>query len=219
MIYHNHRTLTYYGGIVMNKLKKEENIYSIRQRCSNLRTFINAVFNIGAILGVVWLLCTIALIFLPASGFDNIMHNIKNEKLNWLYGISFLSVHGLPISIEKVLYPKSLSLITNFIALIKYGFLMLIIYYIKNILNSIQYNHTPFILDNADRLKYIGIITIIKSILPNIIAFYSINMAVKYGDTNFFRGFSFIFVGMLILIFAHIFRYGCQLQKDIDETL
>lgn len=203
----------------MNKLKKEEDIYSIRQSCSNLNTFMNAVFNIGVILGVVWLLGSIALIFLPSSGFDNAYNNIDSENLSWLYHISFFSISSLPISIEKVFYPKSLSIIANFTALSKYGLLMMIIYYIKKILNSIQCSHTPFILDNADRLKYIGILTIIKSIVPNLVACLPVERVVKFNNCNFFKGFSFIFVGVLMLIFAHIFRYGCQLQQDIDETL
>lgn len=208
-------------NFIMRKKDTKETIYSIRDNCSDLSSFTNFIFIIGTIFGLLWLLYSIWLIFLPASGFDNAIKHINNEQFNSAYCISFFPIKLLPVYIEikSVIYPKLFSIASNFTVLLGYGLLMVIIYFIKEILNSIRYNHTPFTIVNANRLKYIGIFTILKTILPNTLAFIYINKAITCGNCNFFTGFSFIFIGMLVLVLSRIFKYGCQLQEDIDETL
>ncbi len=84
-------------------------------------------------------------------------------------------------------------------------------------------NGTPFFDGCENKLNSIAVMLISASVLPNLAAFavMSLRRAFDLGCT-FERSFvdgDIAFVGVVVFFLAQVFRYGCILQKQSDETL
>ncbi|MGE5549600.1 MAG: DUF2975 domain-containing protein [Bacteroidota bacterium] len=85
---------------------------------------------------------------------------------------------------------------------------------------------TPFNLENAKRIRAIGLICIGGSFLQSLVSFlvgYLLmnNVIIKGVEVNA-KGGSFmggIFIGLVILVLAEIFRHGAALQEEQNLTV
>lgn len=132
-------------------------------------------------------------------------------------------------SISKLLVTYSLDqpfsnikfafIIAEVIFFIKQSLAILIFYHINKILDNIEKNYTPFIIENANKIRFVGLLIIAYSIVPNLTAYPLLKLVTKGVSLDINSSIPIIFAASFILLLAKIFTYGCELQKDSDETL
>ncbi len=95
-----------------------------------------------------------------------------------------------------------------------------IIAFIYDIFCSIGKSFTPFTIKITRRIKQIAVISIVLS-LRNCLGGFSDALVDYYtiGELTWRINFAGLLSGMVILCLALIFRYGCELQQQSDETL
>lgn len=75
---------------------------------------------------------------------------------------------------------------------------------------------TPFTAENIERVKKIGIYSIVMPTIQNVVV-YICGVLIKMNglkDINFeVRGFIF---GIIVLCLAYVFSYGVNLQEEVD---
>lgn len=75
---------------------------------------------------------------------------------------------------------------------------------------------TPFTAENVERVKKIGIYSIVMPTIQNMVV-YICGVLIKMNglkDVNFeVRGFIF---GIIVLCLAYVFSYGVNLQEEVD---
>lgn len=112
--------------------------------------------------------------------------------------------------------PNSL-LVMFFFMLINTSLMTIIIVFVYDIFCSIGKSFTPFTVKIAGRIKQIAIIFIVASLIGGfsdaLVDYYTI------GELSWRIDFTGLLSGMVILCLALIFRYGCDLQQQSDETL
>ncbi|MEO2257601.1 DUF2975 domain-containing protein [Paenibacillus amylolyticus] len=92
---------------------------------------------------------------------------------------------------------------------------------IRNIIGSILSGSSPFNQANATRLKKLGIVVILYSLLAKLV----LNILICLFVTRIFSinlgGISLIgiIIGILVLFVSEIFKYGVLLQEEHDSTL
>ncbi|MGV2881436.1 DUF2975 domain-containing protein [Paenibacillus taichungensis] len=92
---------------------------------------------------------------------------------------------------------------------------------IRNIIGSILSGSSPFNQANATRLKKLGIVVILYSLLAKLV----LNILICLFVTRIFSinlgGISVIgiIIGILVLFVSEIFKYGVLLQEEHDSTL
>jgi hypothetical protein len=92
---------------------------------------------------------------------------------------------------------------------------------IRNIIGSILSGSSPFNQANATRLKKLGIVVILYSLLAKLV----LNILICLFVTRIFSinlgGISLIgiIIGILVLFVSEIFKYGALLQEEHDSTL
>lgn len=131
---------------------------------------------------------------------------------------SFLSAFDIRINNRAVLNIASQPLILMFIlALINIIVLTIIIYFVYLIFRGIEKTYTPFHEKNTSRIKIIAGMTIILSIIGSfsdaVVDYYTI------GQLTWKLNIEGIVIGIIIYFIALVFHYGCELQKESDETL
>lgn len=108
-------------------------------------------------------------------------------------------------------------LVMFFFMLINTSLMTLIIAFVYDIFCNIGKSFTPFTIKVANRIKQIAIIFIVLSLIGGfsnaLVDYYTI------GELTWRIDFAGLLSGMVILCLALIFRYGCDLQKQSDETL
>lgn len=87
-------------------------------------------------------------------------------------------------------------------------------------LERIGKSYSPFIPEVADDIRWVGRITICVGLFRKLILQTGISILV-YRQVYFNNpiDFMWVLVGLIILLVGDIFRRGCILQKDADETL
>lgn len=110
------------------------------------------------------------------------------------------------------------ALFALFVSMILYSIVMCIIFYnIYLIFRDTKSERTPFRHKHAVRIKRISLLVIIMSLInsgsSSLFDLFTLNKMVWNID---FSGF---FLGIIIYCLALFFDYGCELQKQSDETL
>ncbi|GIP22619.1 DUF2975 domain-containing protein [Paenibacillus sp. J22TS3] len=92
---------------------------------------------------------------------------------------------------------------------------------IRYIIGSILSGNSPFSLANAVRLKRLGIVVILYSLLAKLILNILICLFVTHIFSINLGGISLIgiIIGILVLFVSEIFKYGALLQEEHDSTL
>lgn len=76
---------------------------------------------------------------------------------------------------------------------------------------------TPFTLENVNYLKMMSYI-LIANIIVDILLGFIVKTFIRVDISNSY-GFSSIIIMMALACFSHIFKYGCNLQKNIDSSI
>lgn len=97
---------------------------------------------------------------------------------------------------------------------------LLILWLAGKMLNQIGKSHSPFIPEAADYVKWIGRIIMLMGLFRNLLMQAGISVIV-YHQISLRNpiDFSWILVGLIVLLVGDIFKRGCVLQKDADEML
>ncbi|WP_340399026.1 DUF2975 domain-containing protein [Paenibacillus sp. FSL H8-0079] len=92
---------------------------------------------------------------------------------------------------------------------------------IRNIIGSILSGSSPFSLANATRLRRLGVVVILYSLLAKLLLniliclFVTRIFSINLGSISLIG----IIIGILVLFVSEIFKYGALLQEEHDSTL
>lgn len=102
-------------------------------------------------------------------------------------------------------------------------FIIFILFKISGITDNIIKAGTPFVRQNAIFLKQCSILTILYSLLPNMfgsIASRAVLMSYGIsGEINITSCEGSLFLAIVIYFISQIFKYGCELQNEMDEII
>ena len=100
----------------------------------------------------------------------------------------------------------------------------------RHVFRRLRTAETPFCYDIADKIKGTGFLAILLGVIWCVYRTIA-EMLIKNGTIRFvweqegFRelGYTFIFsviiLGVVLMMTAYVFNYGCKLQQESDETL
>lgn len=198
-------------------------ISSIRIHCNNINYIVKLFLYIFAIIAFSRVIYTIFILFKFGNSLEVL--SFKNEFIIKSSNLSFWM--GGSISKSLATYPldqpfsniKFAFIIAQITDLIKQSLIILTFYFINKILNNIEINYTPFIIENANKIKLVGFLLIAFSIVPNLVAYFLLKIVTEGVVLDIDSSLPMIFAASFILLLSKIFAYGCELQKDSDETL
>lgn len=176
-----------------------------QRKISNISKTMALVFKIaGIVTGIISVLAIGAICILA---FPN-----GEIKQSFIAAFEVTANNGTVISIAS----NSL-LVMFFFMLINTSLMTIIIVFIYDIFCSIGKSCTPFTIKVTKRIKQIAIISIALSLIGGfsdaLVDYYTI------GELTWRIDFIGLLSSMVILCLALIFRYGCDLQQQSDETL
>lgn len=198
----------------------------MKNRAKNTSVILNVVYWVLIVLLLAILCLLIWAGFLSADKF----HAEKGWD-NWVLNIALTDGSSFFIAIPfKLLQPNGQNVIqakAAFISVLLFSvlpFILVMLYGIKqvnNILLSITYNHTPFIIKNARRIRNLAFLimgySLFGHLLVNIAMIFTVTHIFSINITNI--SLSGFIIGFLILIISQIFQYGTYLQEEYDTTL
>lgn len=195
----------------------------IRIHCSKINYIVKLFLYIFLFVSFTSIIYTIFILTQAGNSLEVL--SFRNEFLIKSSNFSFFS--GGSISKSVVTYSldqpfsniKFAFIIAQIISLIKDSLIIPIFYFVNKILNNIETNHTPFIIENARKIKLVGLLLIAYAIVPNLVAYCLLQSVTKGVALDIGSSLPMIFASSFILLLSKIFTYGCELQKDSDETL
>lgn len=178
---------------------------SSREKIRNMSKKISIVLRLGFVVSnVIAILAFIAIGILLFSG--------EETKSSFLAAFHVTANNGTVISIEA----RSLLIMFAFM-LIDTILISLAIFFIYAIFNEIRKGFTPFSHENTARIKKIALIAAVLSIAGScsdvLTDYYTI------GELTWRVNIIGIIAAVIIYGISLIFSYGCDLQRESDETL
>ena len=176
-----------------------------QEKIRSMSKKISIVLKLGFIVSnVIVILSLIAIGILVLSG--------EETKLSFLAAFNVTANNGTTISIEA----QSLLIMFAFM-LIDTILISLAIFFVYAIFDKIRKGFTPFTHENTTRIKKVAIITAILSIVGS----YSDSLVDYYtiGELTWRVNIIGMIVAIIIYCISLIFSYGCDLQRESDETL
>ncbi len=136
----------------------------------------------------------------------------EETKSSFLAAFDVTAINGTTISIEA----RSLLIMFIFM-LIDTILISLAIFFVYAVFDELRKGFTPFSHENTTRIKKIAIITAILSIVGScsdaLVDYYTI------GELTWRVNIIGMIVAIIIYCISLIFSYGCDLQRESDETL
>lgn len=136
----------------------------------------------------------------------------EDTKSSFLAAFNVTANNGTTISIGA----RSLLNMFAFM-LIDTVLISLAIFFIYAVFNEIRKGFTPFTHENTVRIKKIAVITAVLSIVGScsdaLVDYYTI------GELTWRVNITGMIVAIIIYCISLIFSYGCDLQRESDETL
>jgi len=161
----------------------------------------------------------IASIFVPKGLYDfdlSLLGNINVQIANVVYEVTEGTFEGI-INVKSIVIQ---GIITGIVQL---GILQFILIMLKNIVSDVK-KENPFSSENFKRLKFIGFAYIGAGVVSPVFNSWLMFRIVEALDLfridlNYSLNLQSIFMGLIILGLASVFRYGASLQEDHDLTV
>lgn len=97
---------------------------------------------------------------------------------------------------------------------------LLVLYHIIRILNTIKKSHSPFVPVIVENVKRVGYIMIVMGLCSKIVLQMGMGLvAFHMPYMNNPVVFSCLFAGVIVFLVGDIMEWGCELQEFSDETL
>jgi len=176
-----------------------------QRKISNISKTMALIFKIaGIITGIASVLAVCAICILVFSNGE--------MKQSFLDAFKVTANNGTVIGITS----GSL-LVMFFFMLLNTSLMTIITVFVYDIFCTIGKSFTPFTMSIANRIKQIAMISIVLGLVGGfsdaLVDYYTI------GELTWRIDFAGLLSGMVILCLALVFRYGCDLQRQSDETL
>lgn len=124
------------------------------------------------------------------------------------FGITILTDKGLNVRAFNVL-------LVSIAGRMAFCFAALLI--LRGLLKRIIKSYTPYEPANVRHIRQLAWLILLSDVLPEAAAWILGRLS---GVTAAFQlNITFVFMGLVFLCVAEIFRYGCYLQQEADETL
>lgn len=181
-----------------------------------LHTVVRILFWITVVAAVAGVIGSVVMAFMPASYFNT--GNTTSLALAMDSVIKYrLDPPLTPVSLKPVFFTALLTSIPAFVLL------ALIFSNLAGILKTVK-AEKPFAAENAKRLTVMGVVILASSVLVNVLQAAVVlvmvtTLDIANIDINYNINFTMLFMGLLLLILAGIFRYGNYLQDEVDSTL
>ncbi len=122
-------------------------------------------------------------------------------------------------------HTRTLTTIQYLIQIVNFGCGLLCLLLLRGIVGSITPD-TPFVLKNATRIQLIAIVLLVQVYLSqglNYLYVSQMNTAIVDSTLYLRPQFTFLpdgaLLGLLLLLLAKVYRYGCTLQHEHDTTV
>lgn len=133
---------------------------------------------------------------------------VTAEQAGSKFGITVLTENGLNVKAFDVL-------LVNLAGRMAFCFAALVI--LRRLLKRIVKSYTPFEPANVRSIRQLAWLVLLSDVLPEAVGWILARLS---GVTAAFQlNIIFLFMGLVFLCVAEIFRYGCYLQQEADETL
>jgi hypothetical protein len=199
---------------------KQMSLEKMNKSAKALKT-VMSVFYVASIVGIVIsLIIAICSVALPNSYFS--VDHFRNGGFSLdVNGIFRYDLNGSNLSSDVNM--KGVFESIAFAAFVYSAAMTIIFKELRDILITVT-KKEPFNEKNAERLTRISAVIIVGSVLfnfiNNLVAGLIIDtLEIKYINVVTSINISMLLTGFLILILAGIFKYGCYLQKEHDETV
>ena len=198
-------------------------ITSIRIHCNKINYIVKIFLYIFLFVAFTSIIYTIFILTQSENSLEVLSFanefTIKSSNFSFFAGGS-ISKSLVTYSLDQPFSNIKLAfIIGEIISLIKLSLSILIFYFINKILSNIENNYTPFIIENANKIKLVGLLLIAYAIVPNLIAYPLLQLVTQGVSLDIDNSLPIVFASSFILLLSKIFTYGCELQKDSDETL
>lgn len=201
---------------LVNNMKNVKTPY--KKVAKTVKVISDISFWVIAVLGVISLLSLIISSFIPDSSFILTGDQLNHVKFSF-DGMLRFSANKDQSYINLKPYLQSMSLLIAIYSSI----FAVILYELRKILKAVLLDK-PFDKENSKCLTIIAAILMIGSLFVNIARVNIGTAFVKITNItgisiNYNIDFSMLLYGILILMLAGIFKYGCYLQEEYDATL
>lgn len=184
-----------------------------------LRVFSQILFWICAAAAVLIGIAAIILLFIPNDKFISVFGNTGSLVLT-LDGIikyDFKYSAGSSILV-KPMFNSILGM-----AAVSAALMVPIFNQLYKILKTVE-EDKPFSIKNASRLSNIGIVLISGSFLFKIVQYFAASVVMDIINTavvnvNYSVDITMLLIGLMLLVLAGVFKYGCHLQQEYDATV
>ena len=195
-----------------------------------LKEILSLIYYGGIAIFVIIMCLTIAASFLPAERFS-----AEKGGAHWYLTVAISGTIpaepkfsiGIPFSVlsgvTTEFFNAKCAFFTFIIPFILFFFPTLIYgaKQLHEILISMINNHTPFTVENGNRLKKLSYIIIGYSLLAKPLINILMSVFIRPGFSLDFSNINLsgVLVGFLLLLISDIFNYGVYLQQENDATL
>lgn len=125
----------------------------------------------------------------------------------------------LPLTVKNVgIAPMELCAMFIYMALVAF-FVVGVLWNFEMICKSIKENGSLFTERLPKYIRKIGIITILASIIPSIVATAVIQSTIPDSEMVYSVGIGGVVCGAVFILMGVFFKYGAELQRKDDETL
>lgn len=176
-----------------------------QQKMKNAGAKMSLILKAGFVVTVmIAILAMTAILILLFSG--------EETRLSFLAAFQVTANNGTVLSIE----PRPLFIMFVFM-LTDTVLIGAAIFFVHGIFSEMKKGCTPFSQENVLRMKRTAIAVIILGIVGS----YSDGLLDYFtiGELTWKADISGVMCGIIIYFIAFIFQYGCQLQRESDETL
>lgn len=206
------------------KKRSESNVKDRHFTWAMILCMIYCVGAAGSLLaGVIGL---ISICIQPAEQIE-IISTASGLRFNLLIGYAQLRRETMPFAADVSEINGKLFAITFIIlSILVYNLpLCFIAWKSYRILHTMNHSWSPFVPEIAEHIRWIGRISIVRGLLSRLIMQVGMSLVIEHrfyfeaeGDITVFE-MPWILAGVVILLVSDIFKKGCVLQKEVDETL